>query len=112
MAGGVVFLQEDDVRLHMCVDFGERRLVRELDDEHTGDFDQIGRGGNRWIRLRRARRFSLTFGPNSEQVRDAALTLPRACRARSGRGASASGSFKFRSASIPPNSATSYRSLF
>ena len=35
LAGGVVLLQESDVRLHVRVDFGEGNLIRELDDEHA-----------------------------------------------------------------------------
>src|SRR5690606_28864680 len=38
IAGGVVFLQEPDVRLHVRIDLTQVRLVGELDDEH-GDFD-------------------------------------------------------------------------
>src|SRR4029450_6968294 len=34
MAGGVVLLQEDHVRLHRRVDFSKRGLVDELDDKH------------------------------------------------------------------------------
>src|SRR5688572_22515549 len=34
MAGGVILLQESDMRRHVCVDFREVRFVDELDDKH------------------------------------------------------------------------------
>jgi len=34
IAGGVILLQESDMRSHACVDIGEVGFVCELDDEH------------------------------------------------------------------------------